>query len=210
MKESTYASAWQKNRVDYILSLYDPAFFKHKTILELGAHNGWIGNYFAEEFGSIVTSVEGRQELVDQIKVNYPLLNDVQCVNLDCENWNFGKYDIIINFGLYYHLQSFHEKHLINCIDNSNLIFFESVIYDSNDSEIYFRNESGIDQSLSDVGGTPSTSYIENILSNKNCSFQKHISDKLNALPHHYDWKDANTKCFDGWARRFWVINTPK
>ena len=45
-------------------------------------------------------------------------------------------------------------------------MFFETVIYDSFEDEIYFRQEEGIDQSLTPLGGTPSTSYVENILSN--------------------------------------------
>lgn len=207
MKSSSYNVEWQKNRVDYILSLYEPSYFKDKTILELGAFNGWIGNYFAENLGSVVTVVEGRQNLVDAIRSDYPLLKDVQCANLDTTEWAFGKHDIIINFGLYYHLEKFHEKHLINCIDNCNLMFFETVTYDSADPELYIRDEQGIDQSLSDVGGTPSTSYVENILKKRKCSFTKHTSSKLNGGSHHYNWEDKNSKQYDGYARRFWVVN---
>jgi cyclopropane fatty-acyl-phospholipid synthase-like methyltransferase len=209
MKEIAYNPTWQKNRVDLMVDLYGATYFKGKRILELGAFNGWIGNYFAETFDSEVTCVEGRQSLVNQIRNDYPLLKDVRCHNLDTSDWSFGKYDIIINFGLYYHLEKFHKEHLINCIDNCNLMFFETVVYDSNESELHFRNEQGIDQSLSDRGGTPSTSYVENILTEKRCRFVKHTSSKLNGGPHHYDWVDKNSKVFDGYARRFWVIDKP-
>lgn len=205
MKQSNYYSNWQNNRVKFILDLYPFDFFKDKKVLELGSHNGYIGNYFLEKLKSKVTSVEGRFENFCKIKENYPLLN-VQCCDLDTDKWDFGKYDVIINFGLYYHLEKHHEKHLVNCINNCDLMFFETVIYDSFDSEIFFRNESGNDQSLTDRGGTPSTSYVEDIFEKTNCKFKKYCDFELNGEGHHYDWKDANTKTFDDRSRRFWVI----
>jgi hypothetical protein len=111
--------------------------------------------------GAEVHCVEGRQENVDRIKNDYTSVT-VQCANLDTPDWNFGYYDIIINFGLYYHLENFHKEHLVNCVNNCNLMFFETVIYDSFEDEIYFREEAGNDQSLTPIGGTPSTSYIMN------------------------------------------------
>lgn len=205
MKPTQYHPEWQTNRINFILNLYDPEFFKGKKILELGSYNGYIGNYFAEVLGSDVTSVEGRSENVDMIKNDYPLL-DAKCFNLDTTEWPFEKYDIIINFGLYYHLEKHHKEHLINCIKNCDLMFFETVVHDSFESEIYFRSESGPDQSLSNIGGHPTTSYIENILKENGCIFKKYCDGKLNGGEHRYNWEDKNTKISDDHARRFWVI----
>lgn len=202
---TTYHPEWQNNRIEVILDLYGSEFFKGKKILELGSYNGYIGNYFAEILESDVTSVEGRKENVSKITRDYPSLK-VECSNLDTKEWNFGKYDIIINFGLYYHLQDCHEEHLINCIDNCDLMFFETVIHDSFDPEIYFRTEYGPDQSLTSRGGAPSTSYVENILKKTNCKYTKHLNSKLNSGPHCYDWIDKDSKIADEYARRFWVI----
>ncbi len=44
-------------------------------------------------------------ENVEKIKEYYPELN-VQQYDLDTNSWEFGKWDIIINFGLYYHLEN--------------------------------------------------------------------------------------------------------
>ena len=161
MKKTSYHPDWQVNRINFILSKYPADFFKGKRILELGAYNGYIGAYFSA-LGAEVHCVEGRQENVDKIKKDYPNVT-VECADLDTSIWNFGKWDIIINFGLVYHLENFHKEHLINCINNCDLMFFESVIYDSFKPELYFRNENGDDQSLTNKGGTPSTSYVENI-----------------------------------------------
>lgn len=207
MKDTTYHPDWQKNRIDFILNFYSPDFFKNKKILELGSCNGYIGNYFAEVLKSDVTSVEGREENVNKIKGDYPLLK-VECFNLDTDEWNFGKYDVIINFGLFYHLEKHHEKHLTNCINNCDLMFFESVIYDSYDPEIFFRNEIGFDQSLTDIGGTPSASFVENIFTKTNCKYERYEDQKLNGGCHHYDWEIKNSKQLDQYARKFWIVET--
>jgi hypothetical protein len=203
--DTQYHPEWQKNRIRFIHKLYDKSFFKDKTVLELGSHNGFFGEYF-RLLGSNVLSVEGRMSNVQAIQKTYPMLN-VVCENLDTVDWKFGRYDIIINFGLFYHLEKNHTEHLTNCIKNCNLMFFESVIHDSNESELFFRGESGNDQSLSDVGGTPSTSFVENTFKTNNCNFEKFCSDELNGNGHHYNWIDKNTKKPDVHSRRFWVVN---
>lgn len=208
IKETNYWPDWQKNRIKFILSKYSEDYFTDKTILELGAHNGYIGAFF-QSLGAKVHCVEGRQINVDRIKKDYPQLS-VELFDLDTNIWNWGKYDIIINFGLFYHLEKFHKEHLENCIDNCNLMFFESVIYDSFDNEIYFRKEHGNCQSLTDVGGSPSTSFVEDIFSNKGVTYTKYSDKLLNGHDHHYNWVDKNSKKYDQFARRFWIVECNK
>jgi len=204
MEYSWYYSQWQNARLEFIMSKYSPDFFKGKYILELGACNAFFSNYF-KSLGAKVLAIEGREENIQKIKEQYPEL-EVQQADLDSPNWSWGKFDIIINFGLYYHLEKFHKEHLKNCIDNCDLMFFESVIYDSNESEIYFREEEGYDQSLTLLGGTPSTSYVENIFKNSNKDYKIFKNKELNGEFHHYDWEDKNTKILDPFSRRFWIV----
>jgi 2-polyprenyl-3-methyl-5-hydroxy-6-metoxy-1,4-benzoquinol methylase len=204
IKETNYHPDWQKNRIKFILSKYPIDFFKGKRILELGAFNGYIGAYF-ESIGANVHCVEGRQSNVDRIKNDYPNVT-VECANLDTKDWSWGHYDIIINFGLYYHLENFHREHLQNCINNCDLMFFETVIHDSFDSEIFFRHEYGDDQSLTPIGGNPSTSYVENIFKENSIKYEKFCDSALNGAPHKYDWIDTNSKIHDGHNRRFWIV----
>ena len=171
IENSNYNKEWQENRIKFILSLYDESFFKGKKILELGAFHGDIGNYFSK-LGADVTCVEGLYGNYKVICEKYPHIKSLN-LNLDTDEWEFGEFDIIINFGLFYHLENHHEEHLKNCLNNCDLLFFESVILDSNDSKIYFREESGIDQSLSEVGGTPSAKYVENIFIDSNFKYQR-------------------------------------
>ena len=204
IKESEYHTNWQKNRIKFILSKYPENFFNGKRILELGAFNGYIGSVFSS-LGATVHCLEGREDNVNNIKRDYPQIS-VELANLDTGDWLWGKWDIIINFGLYYHLEYHHKKHLENCIDNCDLMFFESVIFDSYEPEIYYRDESGIDQSLGQTGGIPSTSYVENILMAKKTCFLKNTTNELNGDLHHYNWVDSNSKILDQYARRFWII----
>jgi hypothetical protein len=201
---STYYPEWQQSRIDFILSKYPEKFFKDKTILELAPFNGYIGAYF-QTLGAKVHCVEGRQDNVNSILNNYPLVT-AECKDLDSPEWGLDKYDIIINFGLYYHLEKYHKEHLVNCIKNCSLMFFETVVHDSKESKIYLRPESGGDQSLTDLGGNPTTSYIEDILKQENVTFTKYIDSSLNGGPHHYDWEDKNSDEHDPYSRRFWII----
>lgn len=206
--ETTYHPEWQKNRIKFILSKYPKEFFKNKKILELGAFNGYIGAYF-QSLGAQVHCIEGRLDNVLNIKTNYPQVT-VECFNLDTPDWNWGHYDIIINFGLYYHLENYHEQHLINCINNCDVMFFESVIYDSNQPIIYFREESGHDQSLGLTGGTPSTLYIEDILESQQTEHTKYSDNALNGNGHLYDWPDTGDNIYNPIARRLWIIKPKK
>ena len=117
MTESKYHAEWQNRRIGFMIGLYGPAFFRDKKILELGAYNGYIGNYFAVNCGAKVTVVEGREENVDSIWRDYPAVESI-CYDLDTPEWIFGNYDIIINYGLCYHLQHHHKAHLMNCLNH--------------------------------------------------------------------------------------------
>lgn len=202
--KAPYCGHWQVARVNHMLSLYGENFFKGKRVLELAPFNGVIGACLSA-LGAQVDCIEGREENVQNIRTNFPELNTEQR-DLDSPDWDFGHYDIIVNFGLYYHLENFHKEHLINCIRNCDLMFFESVIYDSYENEIYFREEGGNDQSMSRLGGTPSTSYVEDIFKEEKVKYTKYTNEELNHSGHHYNWPDTGQKRFDSWSRRFWVV----
>jgi hypothetical protein len=203
MKQTTYHPDWQINRINFILSKYPKEFFKGKRILEVGAYNGYIGAYF-NALGAEVHCLEGRLENVVKIKNDYPQITS-EVANLDTDDWSWGKWDIIINFGLYYHLERFHKEHLNNCIQNCDILFFETVVYDSFESEIYFRQEDGDDQSLTLIGGTPSTSYVENIFKQSDITYKKYTDPFLNNYQHKYDWPDTGFKIFNQFHRRLWI-----
>jgi len=193
---------WQHSRLNFILELYPKNFWNKKRVLELGSFNGVIGNYF-RELGSEVLSIEGRPSNIRRIQEEFPELNIIKG-DLDRVDWHYGYYDIIINLGLLYHLEQFHKEHLLNCLDNCDLLLLESVIYDSEKPELYVREEGGYGQSLSGIGKTPSTSFVENILGGT--KFRKYSNSSLNSGPNIYDWTDTYSKIFNPYLRRFWTV----
>ena len=54
------------------------------------------------------------------------------------------------------------------------------------------------------------------------CDYKKYSDSSLNALAslddndfnkmynHHYNWPDADSKIFNEWSRRFWIVNSLK
>jgi hypothetical protein len=205
IKNSEYHPDWQNNRIKFIISKYGENFFSGKNILELGPFNGYIGEYF-RNLGANVLSVEGRQSNIDQIKRDYPNLN-VILGDLDTPEWTYGKFDIIINFGLLYHLEKYHAEHLINCIKNCELMFLESVIFNSFENEIFKVDRIGVDQSLTQIDGYPSQKFVEDIFDSLGIEQYKMYTDSsLNGGMHIYDWELNGNKIFQQAIRRFWIV----
>jgi hypothetical protein len=199
-----YHPEWQMNRIKYILKNYPDTFWKDKKVLELGSFNGVIGNHF-RRLGANVLSIEGRMDNVNNIKKSFPELNIIQS-DLDTKGWHFGKFDVIINFGLIYHLENYHNENIINCINNCEILFLETVVYDSDESTKFRNNEGGIDQSLSDVAYIPTRKYIEEIFEKLNISYTIHNNPEINGGGHYYDWIENNSGTSTGCNRRFWII----
>jgi hypothetical protein len=64
----------------------------------------------------------------------------------------------------------------------------------------------GDDQSLTSIGGTPSTSYVESIIKETNSGYKKYTDPFLNNFEHKYDWPDTGFKVFNQFHRRFWIV----
>lgn len=202
---TTYHPEWQRNRINFMIQKYPEEFWVGKSVLELGSHNGVIGEFF-RSIGANVLSVEGRPENVENIKGRFPNLKVIEG-NLDIPNWEYGNFDIIINFGLIYHLENYTKEHIENCLLHCNLMFLESVIFDSVHSELYRSEERfGKDQSLSGVGMVPSTKFIEDIFKENNVKFTKYSEGCLNGGNHSYNWLDKNTRNYMNSQRRLWII----
>jgi 2-polyprenyl-3-methyl-5-hydroxy-6-metoxy-1,4-benzoquinol methylase len=198
-----YHPEWQLSRMNFLVNLYGKSYFKGKRILELGSQNGFFSAAF-HSLGSEVLCVEGREDIIEEIRNRFPQLKVIQS-DLDTKDWIFGKWDIIINFGLFYHLENFHKEHLINCIQNSNTMFFETVIFDSKENKIFFRRENGKDQSLTDIGGSPTEKYVQDIFEENSIGYQMYSDESLNGGSHKYDWKSTGNENFNQFYRRFWI-----
>jgi hypothetical protein len=199
---------WTKNRVNTIKKYISIDFFKNKNLLELGAGYGHNGNEF-NKIGCNVTSSEGRNEHIEIGKKLYP---NLKFINLDNDKDKINKkYDIILHWGLLYHLNEI-ENHLKNVCECCDLLLLESEVCDSNDENFYLiQKEGGYDQALNIDGIKPSPKYVEKILKNNNFNFKMIKDPCLNSYYdkyewfHNYDWDVKNTnKSYSG-LRRFWI-----
>lgn len=203
---SNYHKAWQENRINFIRNKYGEDFFNGKKVLELASCNGRIGNFF-HEAGADVLCLEGRRENIEVIKEVYP---DLTCelTNLDRPDWPWGQWDIIVNFGILYHLEHYHTEFLINCLDNNcNLLFLETIVIDRPEPKLFFREEEGFDQSLSGRAGYPTTSFVENIFDHAyGKTYTRYDLEELDGGGHYYSWKPTNDGSMQAANRRFWIV----
>jgi 2-polyprenyl-3-methyl-5-hydroxy-6-metoxy-1,4-benzoquinol methylase len=124
---------WRLRRCNKILEIYGVEYFKGKTILELGCGHGDIGAFFAE-LGAVVLCVDGRRQNVTFAKLKHRKIDNVRFLQYDLENdfSELGKFDLIIDFGLIYHLRNI-ERHLAACFACAGEIVMETVVCDSTD-----------------------------------------------------------------------------
>lgn len=204
---------WRPTRIKKIENIFGTEFFKDKTILELACGYGDIGKHFRENYGSIVTFAEGREEHLPFIQENNP---DSEVLHLDQENnWNLNKkFDIIIHFGVMYHLDNW--KQDLECtMKHTDLIILESEIADTNKVvELKIVDPKGYDQAINDNGiaTRPSASYVEKVFEENGFSYVRYDDADLNDGIHRYNWevsgdadREGYTRNHGGGLRRFWV-----
>jgi SAM-dependent methyltransferase len=179
-----------------------PDYFKSKTLLELGCGYADLGNMFYE-LGADVTSSDVRKEHLEIVKEKYPhlktLLNDGNNDSIK------DKYDIIVHWGLLYHLSEI-EKHLENVSQKCDVLLLETEISDSDDKEFYISTyEIGFDQAFNNKGIRPSQPYVERLLEKNGFQFKIIKDPILNSDFHCYDWDITNSKKYIHGLRRYWI-----
>jgi len=179
-----------------------PDYFKSKTLLELGCGHADIGNMFYD-LGAIVTSSDVRKEHIDVVKGKYPHINTLL---IDGDNDTIkDKYDIIVHWGLLYHLNEI-EIHLEKVSHKCDILLLETEVSDSDDKNFYIStNESGYDQAFNAKGIRPSQHYVENVLEKNGFQFKLVKDPILNSESHCYDWDIRNSKSWKNGLRRFWI-----
>ncbi|MFT4115687.1 class I SAM-dependent methyltransferase [Bradyrhizobium sp.] len=206
---------WRAKRFNKILSIYGVDYFKGKRVLELGSAHGDIGAFLAE-LGADMLCLEGRSENVTVAKLKYRNIKNLQFVNVNLEHdfSRFGQFDLIVNFGLLYHLKNV-DAHLRCCFQMSNDILMETVVCDSTDPDkIFFCDEDkGKDEeALDGVGSRPSPFYVERIAEELGLEVVRYFDADLNCGNQFlYDWKHNNdNRLGDDWRlRRFWRFKKP-
>lgn len=195
-------TSWRNTRMNGVKKYISPEYFKSKTLLEVGCGHADIGNIF-HGLGADVTSSDGRKEYLDIVNQKYP---HIKTLLIDGDNDTIKeKYDIILHWGLLYHLKEI-ETHLENVSQKCDLLLLETEVSDSDDKEFYIStNEKGYDQAFNNKGIRPSPSYIERVLEKNGFQFKMIKDPILNSASHRYDWEISNSKTWRHGLRRFWI-----
>jgi hypothetical protein len=193
-----------------------PDFFQGKTLLELGGGHAHNGNKFSE-LGAIVTTSDARPEHLEKVHELYPHLHTM-IIDGDDDSF-FGvatnmvdtthpipnHFDVILHWGLLYHLAEI-EEHLKKIAGFCDVLLLETEVADAEEDDFCIRTkEAGYDQAFHSVGIRPSPSYVEKILAQNGFHFQMIVDPILNANIHQYDWEIKGTKSWRHGLRRFWI-----
>ena len=192
------------------------AWFKGKSILELGCGYGNVGLYF-KDLGADVTFVDARQEFLDVVKSKDSSANTI-LIDQDKE-WDLGKqFDLVIHWGVLYNLNNW-QQDLRCALKHAKFLSLESAVNRySYDIEFKIKNFSYGSPHIgcfNDVGTLPSITRIEKELVG---SIKRYDDADLNSDFFRYtlncndsnviiakditDWKDK----FVYGGRKFWVI----
>jgi len=182
-------------------------FWKGKTVLEVGCGYGNVGKYFHEKYGAIVSFSDGREGNLPHIRTNNP---GCEVFHLDQNNpWDLGdrKFDMIMHFGVLYHLTNWKQDIMYAC-KYTDLLVLESEVIDAfaADYERHSGEEAGdAHNAVSGQRIHTSPSGIEAEFTKNGFEFKRYDDKDLNAVYHHYDWKEENRLDLVGGRRRFWV-----
>ncbi len=187
---------WRVKRIDKILEIYGVDFFKSSKILEVGAGHGDIGAFLAD-LGSEVVCLDGRIQNVNFAKLKHRNVGNItfEQFNLERDFSSFGKFDLLINFGVLYHIRNV-DVHLKACFATADDIVIETVVCDSTDPyKLILRDERPEvdEEALEGIGSRPSPFYIERIANENNFRFDRHFTADLNfGDQFSYDWEHKN------------------
>ena len=199
---------WRTKRIKKLIDILGGEnWFKSKSILELGAGFGHISQSFIN-LNSNLTICDGRISHVNIIKNRIKKSKDIFQLDND-EDWSNkfkdNEFDLVIHWGLLYHLDNW-ERDLKITLSTGKIISLESEVCDSDKLICRKRKEFGDDQSIHKIGSFPSSKYIEKIINECECSYERYDDQKLNSDYFNYSWKSFNDESIKKGYRRFLMI----
>lgn len=199
---------WRRTRINKLVSILTPEWFKDKTVLELACGYGHIGAEL-KKLGAIVTFAEGNEQYISNLAEN---AGDSEIYILDQDlPWDMEKqFDLVIHWGILYHLNDW-RRDLITSIKHGKIISLESEVLDCRDPNGEIKiNEGWYDGAKNHVGTRVAVPLIEKVISEQGVRFTRHDDADLNAEYHVYDWPagryiKSNNPYTTG-VERFWTI----
>lgn len=188
------------NRLKNLFKYVNPQKIQNKRILELGCGNSDLGEVL-NILGAKVVSLDGRIENIKSVTEKYPN-RECYVSNLNIDDLkSYGKFNIVFSFGLLYHTKMPIEI-LSKCRNIADILFLETVSFDSNECICAFMSESDlVDQSLDGIGCRPSPLWLETAMHNVGYSSIIDISSSTaNWRSSKFDWEiqKTNTDQRDG------------
>ncbi len=186
---------WRISRINQILEIFSIEELSSFRILEVGAGNCEIGAFFAD-LGAEVISLEGRLRNVNLAKLRWSKIKNLEIIlsDLDQDNLSeYGEFDLIINFGLIYHLKNV-EEHLKNCSKISKHLLLETLMLDSKEEKLLLlkEEETQITQSLNGLGSRPTINFLEKLFYKLGYKYKRLENQRLNSGIYKYDWIPKN------------------
>ena len=205
-------AGWRAKRLGKILEIYGADFFKGKKVLELGAGHGDLGASLAK-LGADVLCLDGRLQNVSFARLKHRKVPRIrfEVFNLENDFSRFGRFDLIIDFGLLYHLRNV-DAHLRCCFSMADDILIETVVCDSTDPHAIFHRPERVEvdeEALGGVGSRPSPFYVERIAAENFFAATRYFTPDLNYTHQFvYDWEHRNDGRLgdDFVLRRFWRL----
>jgi 2-polyprenyl-3-methyl-5-hydroxy-6-metoxy-1,4-benzoquinol methylase len=187
---------WRQVRLNFLINRFGEDFFRNKKILELGSGYGHLGNEISK-YGATIHCCDARIQNVEMTRKMFPHLN-VEVVDLNVD-WPYKKdeFDVIIHFGVLYHLNCDLHSHLEKvCNSTKGWLFLESEVVDSLDSNFSLIVKENIDQdqSINSMGTRYSPSVIEKALDKNKMKHELCLNKSLNCHVGWYDWSHVNDK----------------
>lgn len=187
---------YRESELTRLLNLFahvDAGRWKGMRILEVGAGLGRMGDAF-EHLGFDVTSSDGRPEYVNRMKSRG---RSSQVLDLDGDSNTIGDYDLILAFGVLYHL-SRPDSFIQRCGKSAKALVLETVVCDDPKPVLLSVPERsgwrGKDQALHRMGCRPSPSWVEGSCRAAGFDLIRDISSPLANWPTgSYDWTPRGT-----------------
>lgn len=193
---------WRQARMRGLKKHIPDTYFQGKTVHEMGCGYGHVANLFSEK-GATVSCSDARSAHIEKVKELFPHLQ-TQVLDVTTDKLE-SSYDVIIHWGLLYHLPEI-ETPIANLADKCNVLLLETEIADSDDDSYFLSlNESGYDQAINDKGIRPSPAYVEKVLRANGFQCQMILDSELNCQDHVYDLPIENSGGWRNGFRRFWI-----
>jgi len=200
-------SEWIEKRLWTIVKHYGLEFFAGAKVLDLGCGHGEFGIGLSY-LGADVTFCDARQEHLDKIKERLPDAK-MLCLDLNSE-WPDGQWDLIIHFGVLYHLNADDVAESLKkaCI-SSRFMVLETEVCDSQKPYLVRtkkEDKEDYSQALHGRGCKPSLGFIERIMTECDVEFKLLNTKECDSRIHHYTWIAKNKGRAKPGMRRMWFV----